>query len=108
MIDRLDQELVWELQKSGRRSYVDLAKLLGASETTIRNRVRRLLNEGVIRISAIPDLEALGYGFVGIVGLQVRLVDLRAVADQLAMQAICTQTESFQTDSRFPLITSGF
>lgn len=83
MIDRLDQELILELQKGGRRSYIDLAKLLRVSETTIRNRVKHLLDKGIVKITAIPDLEALGYGFMGIMGLQVRLADLRMVADQL-------------------------
>ncbi len=90
MIDRLDRELIVELQKSGRRSYIDLAKLLGVSETTVRNRVRHLLDKDLINITAIPDLEALGYNFMGIVGMQVRLADLRAVADQLTKHAnIC-------------------
>ncbi len=90
MIDRLDRELILELQKSGRQSYIDLAKLLGVSETTIRSRVKHLLNKGIIKITAIPDLEALGYRFIGIVGIQVRLADLRAVADQLTRHAnIC-------------------
>ena len=91
MIDKIDQELILELQKHGRQSYIDLAKLLHVSETTVRNRVKHLLDKGIIRkITAIPDLEALGYGFTGIVGMQVRLTDLRAVADQLTKHAnIC-------------------
>ena len=84
MIDRLDQEIITELQKWGRQSYIDLAKLLRCSETTIRNRVKRLLNKGVIMITAIPDPEALGYNFIGIVGLQVKLTDLRTVGQELA------------------------
>ena len=83
MIDKLDQELIRELQKSGRQSYINLAKLLDVSETTIRNRISHLLDKGIIKITAIPDLEALGYGFMGIVGMQVRLADLHAIADQL-------------------------
>lgn len=84
MLDKLDQQLILELQEDSRRSYVGLAKLLQVTETTIRNRVKRLIDKGVIRMTAIPALEALGYGFIGIVGLQVRLADLRTVAKQLA------------------------
>ena len=83
MIDEIDQALILELQKDGRQSYIDLAKLLKVSETTVRNRVKQLLGEGTISITAIPNLESLGYGFMGIVGLQVRLADLRNVASQL-------------------------
>ena len=43
-----------------------------------------MVSQGIIKITAIPELDKLGYSFMGIVGMQVRLVDLRAVADQLA------------------------
>ncbi|MFC1902236.1 Lrp/AsnC family transcriptional regulator [Chloroflexota bacterium] len=83
-IDDLDREIILELQKSGRKSYMELANLLHVSETTARNRVKQLIDKGVITINAIPDLEALGYGFVGMVGIQIRLSDLREIADQLS------------------------
>lgn len=83
MIDRLDQKLVLQLQKTGRLSYVTLAKSLRVSERTVRNRVKNLLDKGIIKITAVPDLDALGYSFIGIVALQVRLADLRAVAGEL-------------------------
>ena len=87
MLNRLDQELILELQKSGRQSYVELAKLLFVTETTARNRVKHLLDKGIIKIAAMPNLEVLGYSFMGIVGLQVRLADLRKVAEELAENA---------------------
>jgi len=86
MIDKLDQELILELHKEGRQSYINLAKSLHVSETTVRNRLRRLLDKGIITIATMPNLEALGYHFMGIVGMQVRLADLRTVADQLIRQ----------------------
>ena len=84
IIDELDRAIIRELQKTGRKSYMELANLLHVSETTARNRVKHLIDNGIITINAIPDLEALGYGFVGIVGLQIRLSDLREIADRLA------------------------
>jgi Lrp/AsnC family transcriptional regulator for asnA, asnC and gidA len=84
MIDEIDRELILELQKDGRQSYIDLAKTLKVSETTVRNRVKQLIGDGMINITAIPNLEAMGYGFMGIVGLQVRLADLRTIASQIA------------------------
>ncbi len=83
-IDKLDQELILDLQKNGRRSYMDLAKIMGVSEGTVRGRLRKLVDQGIIKITAMPELDKLGYGFIGIVGVQVRLADLRTVADQLA------------------------
>lgn len=83
MIDKLDQEIILQLQKSGRQSYTDVAKLLHTSETTVRNRAKSLIDRGIIKVTAIPDLKALGYGFIGIMGLQVQLRDLQTVASQL-------------------------
>ena len=83
-IDKLDQEIMLDLQKNGRRSYMDLAKMLHVTEGTVRNRLKRLLDQGIIRVTAIPDLEKFGYGFMGIVGIQTRLADLRSVAELLA------------------------
>jgi Lrp/AsnC family transcriptional regulator for asnA, asnC and gidA len=83
-MDKLDQEIILDLQKNGRRSYMDLAKMLHVTEGTVRNRLKRLLEQGVIRVTAIPDLEKLGYNFMGIVGIQTRLADLKSVAEQLA------------------------
>ena len=83
-IDELDQKLILDLQQDGRRTYMDLAKTLGVTEGTIRNRLRKLVSQGIVKITAIPELDKLGYSFMGIVGLQVRLADLRVVADQLA------------------------
>ena len=83
-LDKLDQEIIVNLQKDGRCSYIDLAKMLEVTEGTIRNRVRRLVGQSIIKITTIPELDKLGFGFMGIVGMQVRLADIRTVGNQLA------------------------
>ncbi|MCL0095925.1 AsnC family transcriptional regulator [Dehalococcoidia bacterium] len=42
MIDELDRKLIQELQRSSRQSYVDLARMLGVVEGTVRKRVKDL------------------------------------------------------------------
>jgi len=86
MIDELDLRLIQELQKSGRRGYVELAKELGVVEGTVRKRVKDLLGRKVIKIVAVPNPRALGYNFLSIMGLQVRMADLRKVAEELAQK----------------------
>jgi len=83
ILDHLDRELIIGLQKYGRESYINLARLLNVSEATVRNRVKRLLNKGIIEVKAIPNLDILEYQFIGIVGVQIQLEDLHKVADQL-------------------------
>ena len=86
-LDKLDQKIILDLQENGRLSYMELAKMLGVTEGTIRNRLKKLVDRGIIRVSAIPEIDKLGYNFMGIVGMQVRLADLRKVAEQLAQNA---------------------
>lgn len=82
-IDQLDQQIIQDLQKDGRRSCMDLSRTLHITEGTIRNRLRKLIGQGIIRITAVPQLDKLGYSFVGIIGMQVHLAELRSVAEQL-------------------------
>jgi DNA-binding Lrp family transcriptional regulator len=83
MIDKIDQELILQLQKNGRESYIDLAEKCHLSETAVRYRVKQLINKELISITAIPKLKLLGYDFMAIVGLQVRLADLQTTTDSL-------------------------
>jgi Lrp/AsnC family transcriptional regulator for asnA, asnC and gidA len=86
MVDELDLKLMQELQKNGRGAYVALAKMLGVVEGTVRKRVKNLLSKNIIKIVAVPNPRALGYSFLSIMGLQVRMADLRKVADNLAQK----------------------
>ena len=83
-IDELDFNLIEELQKDGRRHYVSLAKKFSVAEGTIRNRIKRLQNSGLLEIVASPNLEKLGYVFVVIMGLHVNTSDLGSIAEKLA------------------------
>jgi len=86
MVDELDQKLIQELQKYGRKSYVELGKMLCLVEGAVRRRVKHLLEKNILKIAAIPNLRELGYNFVGIIGMQVNMADLRKVADNLAQK----------------------
>ena len=80
MIDNLDRKIIEELQINGRETYIDLAKKLGMVEGTIRKRIKNLLDDDMIKIVAVPNIRKLGYSLVSIMGLQVRMEDLRSVA----------------------------
>ncbi len=86
MIDKFDQELILQLSNDGRQSYVKIAKSMNVTEATIRKRANYLLDKGIIRIAAAPDVEKFGFHFIAIVGLQVRLSDIRTVGDHLQTQ----------------------
>ena len=70
-MDELDRKLVKALQIDGRASNSQLARIIQVSEGTIRRRLKRLITDGVIRFSVIPDPEALGYETEALIGVQV-------------------------------------
>ena len=86
MLDKLNQKLIQELQNNGRRSYTELAKMLGVSEGTIRKRVKDLQKQDVMKIAAVLNPYKIGYNFISIMALQVRMADLREVAEMLAQK----------------------
>jgi len=86
MLDELNQKLVQELQRNGRQSYTELAKMLGVSEGTIRKRVKDLQKHGVIKIAAVVNPCKIGYNFISIMAMQVKMADLRQVGKVLAQK----------------------
>ena len=72
MVRISNSELVKLLMENSRRSYVELARLLGVTEAAIRKRVRRLEEEGVIRGYTIDvDPKRLGYEILCFLGLDI-------------------------------------
>lgn len=47
--DELDRKLLDMLRSDARKSFIEIAKELGVSEATVRRRVKRLVDSGVIR-----------------------------------------------------------
>lgn len=48
-MDKINRAIVTELQKNSRKAFLEIAKSLGVSEGTIRNRVGKLVKHGVIK-----------------------------------------------------------
>lgn len=59
-LDALDWRLVRRLLKDGRASYADLARQVGLSQAAARSRVVRLLDSGVVHVTALVDPAAAG------------------------------------------------
>jgi Lrp/AsnC family transcriptional regulator for asnA, asnC and gidA len=83
-IDALDLMIIRELQSDPQQPQADIAKKLGAGATTVRRRLKRLLDEHIIRIVAIADPHALGYNIRAMIGIKVCPGRIDAVADKLA------------------------
>jgi Lrp/AsnC family transcriptional regulator for asnA, asnC and gidA len=104
-VDKLDRDIIRALQVDGRRSNVEIARDLGVAESTVRKRLDRLLQEDVIRIAAIPRLEAVGLGVEALISLQVELAHIGRVADQLA--SLSPVRSVTYTTGEYPLIVEA-
>ena len=70
-IDDIDRELIRVLQADGRTSFSQLGRVVGLSDAACRQRVRRLLDDGVIDIVAVTDPVKLGLGYQAMLGITV-------------------------------------
>ena len=72
MIDDTDKKILQVLSDNARIPFLTVAKQLGLSESTIRKRVSKLEDEGVIKkYSVVLEPTKMGYGSVAIVGIDV-------------------------------------
>jgi Lrp/AsnC family transcriptional regulator for asnA, asnC and gidA len=83
ILDDLDKGIVSILQKDGRTSNREVARKMGVSEATVRNRIARLLSEDLIEIVAVPTPRAVGMTISAIIGVSVSLKSIEDVVAQL-------------------------
>ena len=83
-MDELDRKIIAILQGDGRASNAKIAREVGVSEGTVRRRLRRLVQQDVVKIIAVPNLEKLGYATTALVGLQTGPGKSEEVADAIA------------------------
>ncbi len=83
-LDATDQGIIALLREDGRMPYRAIARELGITEATVRARVKRLEESNTMRVVAVTDIEAAGYGMLLAVGVQVENRSPEAVAADLA------------------------
>ena len=83
-VDDIDERIITAMRQDGRISNRDLAKIVGVNEATVRSRVRRLELANNLRVVAIRDLGAMGYGYLSAVGVQVKGRSVIEVGEDLA------------------------
>ena len=79
-----DIKIISMLQDDGRVSNVEIARDLGISEGTVRRRLKRLLQDKFIRVSALRDPGKMGYASEALVGVQADPDKIDKVAEDLA------------------------
>jgi Lrp/AsnC family transcriptional regulator for asnA, asnC and gidA len=78
-----DRAIIRLLQQNARISYAELSRATGIPESTVRRRMERLQQRGVIEFAMLADPSKLGYELRAMMGLRVDLPQLQAIADTL-------------------------
>jgi DNA-binding Lrp family transcriptional regulator len=83
-LDELNAAILAALQHDARTSNRRIAQALDVNEGTVRARLKRLEDEGFVRIQAIADFEAFGGLSAAVVGVRVAGGEMAAVERSLA------------------------
>lgn len=84
-IDGLDMKIIKALQKDGRKPITHVAREVGAHEATVRRRVKKLEEKGIIeRFTVVLDYHKLGRNVKAFIGLEVQPAKLKEIVDHLS------------------------
>ena len=82
-IDETNIEILRHL-KDGRKSFKLIAEALSVTENTIRSRVNKLLEEGILNFSGNIDVNALKGNSLLYLGIKLKSMDLKDKASQFS------------------------
>jgi DNA-binding Lrp family transcriptional regulator len=83
-LDILDMKVIKCLTEDGRSTYRKIAEDAGVSEATIKNRIDRLIEVGVIKkFTVMLDYHKLGRAIKSFIGLKVQPTKLQEIVDHM-------------------------
>lgn len=83
-LDKVDLQIIRILQRDGRTPNTDIARDLGVSESTVRNRISRLIEKKVIQIVAVADPFKLGLDVAAMIKIHSDVKKVDSVAKELS------------------------
>ena len=83
-LDEMDRIIVSHLQYDGRKPFTEIAAELGVTEGTVRHRVKRMADQGLLQIVAIVEPQLLEWNAAGMIGISVQPGRVEAVGEQIA------------------------
>ena len=84
-LDALDMQLIDLLGTDARISNRKIAAELGVTEGTVRGRIRRLQQDGLIAFTAIRGLEIADHSRLAFVRIQAEIEHVRRVAHEISL-----------------------
>ena len=102
-MDEIDRGVIEHLRENARTTFADIGRALDVSDATVYNRVKRLMEIGVIRRFTIEvDEEAVGRMVPGFILVNVKPGAVKEVSKQLT--EIETVSEVYEVHGREDLI----
>jgi DNA-binding Lrp family transcriptional regulator len=84
-IDMLDMKILKALQVDARKPVIQIAREVGANEATVRRRINKLIEQGIIeRFTVVLDYHKLGRIIKAFIGLKVQPAKLKEIVDHLS------------------------
>ena len=88
-LDEIDLAIVKELQKNGRSSNREVARVLGVSEGTIRQRLKKLESAKAMRLGLVTDAISLGQTSAAFVRIKATPREAQSIARKIAAFPDC-------------------
>lgn len=85
-IDEFDRKLIGALREDGRQSLANLGTAIGLSGDSVKDRLDRLTNLGILKVTCTVDPKLLGYTSITLIGIKVT-GPAEAIAEELARVA---------------------
>jgi len=83
-LDRTDREIISLLQYDGRMPFTEIGDKLGLSEGTVRRRIKRLTEDGVMQIVGIVEPRLMDWNAAGMIGVNVQSGQMEQAAEAIA------------------------
>ena len=84
MLDDVDRKIIGYLQVDGRMPFTQIAEKIDLTESAVRRRVTRLIEEGTMQIVGIVQPHELGWNEAGMIAITVQPDMINTVARQIA------------------------
>ncbi|MCF8070527.1 MAG: Lrp/AsnC family transcriptional regulator [Desulfobacterales bacterium] len=103
LIDDTDSKIITLLEQNGRIPNTELAKKLKISETTVRKRIKRLIDDDLIKVVAVKNRAKLGYGTNGNIRIEADTRKTKKLADKLGKMKELWYVAQLAGDAEFDI-----
>ena len=98
-LDDIDRQLIVVLQKDGRKSFKEIAQETGIPASSVRYRVQRLEESGILQIVGIANPLSIGFDHLAMIGIS---------CEPGTAQSVCAELSKLPETSYVVLTTGGF